>query len=1692
MTLYNANTVSVGNPIKSSDLASLAQAFNSRILEAAGDSHWRIPYYIYNAYFAKPRLDNSNQYTPESEFFDFYQFVNPSTNTIWPITQPQTPEGANLQTNPLNRFIFGMDFKEKDASGNWIFERENVKVGNAREKLNTDISGDISSFRGRIFPFFLTVGSSSPEYTAWGLASNAFSNAYVNGNTQNPTGHSFGGYYGLSSFITDPVGCGSDSVRVYPKSKATLFPIDGTQTIEKYVCDEGAALNSYNTLTSESSTYPGSFKYSENGIPKEYFAKNRYHKGQNLSTVYFGREQKNHIRRLIYNYITYAKGFDFDFFFSSQYAYAPELGQFQSLTAYYDGDNNLVSIKDVNISSLRPSFTDITLNTDDSKFISIDNTSITSKDSIASGASINKKRLGTSDNLGSITGADDVYNFLWETGLTSTPNRIDDIFKIKSVTQLKIPGDQNYANGIFTFHHYAVSTSTLESFTLNVYVKDDQDNIIYEQSDAFDYSNLSEKNTRLIRSFIINGNYNISFKISDVTLKEGVAEGQGSIVIEPVFLLTYKPGINDAYALIRTCTYLNHDDEPGEANFDSENHPLTGTNEINGALGEKITNDLKKYGLVTSQSVSNIEGVSYDPTEASINTNPVFEAARRLSLFTRILGGNNFIDIETDGIGKTLKFKRYARQGYNSRLQQTDNDVLVGTTFLGLRFFDKNDTKLPGSDRDILKVEDFDATYLYSLDIFFGDYNESYPYRRNYTAAKKYIVTRNQQNLIINGVEVESGKPLGYDDPNTTGYVESFKIYSNYDTLLLKRDASEVLQQFKFFQFENIRGAKSPNAQNVNVFYSENSLDINTGNLTEATQGYEEDGDSILLGEIGINQKWEIYIFQRDGVNSVLQSLNVPTNSPALYTVTNTGEFLTEPNVVSNINALYSANYSNLAARYSSGVTNNDYSLSSFEGQLPHLLSDYSNILSGEILTGLKYIEIELALDGRLATLYNLFYGTSETSISLDEYNTKLAGFNLALSYFSDTYSLNTFKDDLNSGNITKNDRTDETDEKAKSPFLKVYNGVTEVSSSNLSFHNYFVLPSLEAGQTLKLSVPVNLYTNNTGNTIYLLGKPFIYSESNPAAIAIVKSGSLLIQNIVQEYQENPALPQQRDIFQGIVGENANENGIIEIAPAGGFTNEWVLWMNFLPYSGAETSVYKESVYGATASPFIDRCHIRSGVLRKSSENFYFNLGQELSYTPVAPPSYRYAPLFVKGKINFENIVSSEDAGAPFFYQSCAAFKKPYKVKKAYYKTGAPDVVYIELDRQIEGYPNLAYLPNSEFGYRTDANGLVDWVNRGTGVGKQSFRLGDVSITHDVSRNAVLEASTNGFKGSYYPRFFFLKLIPSPYLDGNSTQDTFDSPAYHRELKQAELYLNAMREGFALTSGGRFMSGVPCFNLNGHLTPPDYSYEQLIFNATTIDNDHYGNVWPSLQTFSSNKNEKPLRPDNPQGFGAIINNGTYAEHYNTIARAINKLTYFRVPMPLRYTATENTYYSISTPPDNTPPTPSLVNSFTVDLRNQNGEVLSVGSSTRRGYNLNTFKYYWEAKQIVLNVSRNTTLINNAYNNISSMIGTDNIVAYDFQRSYLVNKLIASSDNQIEGCVAFEGLQLAGEVDNSSPACFLGSSFTLQPPPSTNIELIINHGGTNCNTSENLAHTISVYENSFIIVSPTINNPQNLG
>lgn len=1977
MNLYQANVPTIGQTISSKDLASLAKAFNSRILNGAGDSHWRIPYYIYSAYFAKPRLDNFSQYSPESEFFDFYQFVNPSSGDSWPIADPQNSEGINLQTNPLNKFIFGMDYKQKE-DGYWIYEREDVKIGKARMNLE-----GLDNFRGATFPFCSTVGSTeeNPNYSAFGIAANAFSNAYINGNTVNPAGHSFGGYYGTDSLVVNPNGCAEGD----PKLKSyTFYGIDTKESATLEACNN--SVYHYGDFNSGFTKISGPDNY-------RILFDTQYHLKQNLSTIYFNREIKNHIPRLIYNYITYAKGFDFDWFFNHQYAYAPEIGQFESLhyestLTEKEGVNYETSQKITNlrVGRKRVTFYSNPIDNESSGFLLIDSTTQNAVPIINNSAIIYKNTKlpdGTSVQT-TFTNTDEIISILYGVGLLNARISQGNLYEKIDTFRLVLPAwNLNPIYSQFALNNIEVRAKRLKSFRVTTIIrKGDSPDKAYVEENTFTYER-KESNTiksAAMKEFYAGFGYDVSFyidkievdkieqsfsvtgdtftcvdhgllvgdaiKFISITSGSGINIGNGSVLysydvievngntfkvstsptgspisatipssgvfyavgyltLEPVFLLAYKPKIQDAYALIRTCTYLNE----GEADFDNINHPLK--------KAYKITDDLKKYGFVTNNSISNIGGeVVLNPSNQAINTNPVFEASRRLSLLTRILKPDNFVGVVNSN---TLEFSRYARQNVSSlKLLESSGDISGETTTVNNTLpLDNYSILYPSSASDYFLDGNVPGlSEAANLSLLFGA-NDGEAFRAYPSCRYFELISDNKREvnfpITINGENLDKiasykGNLLRKFDPSART-VNLTELFVNYDAIVVK-NKSDLTAEYYYYRLEDKNG--------VLFTGGARKFDLTNGDPeTYTSVPIDPNDNSISIGEIGKDEKWQIYIFTRDGLSLEYSNIQNAKDVNQFYFINSKNEYIEDPN---SLNSLLNYNYISNATLY--GALKYGFSGDSFSSftsppdksiEQEHLLYlpdngyakdfivNYNSSTSSTFISKDKqeYVEITLSLDGVLKDLFNLVHNVfsnakvyiktidgnnkilktynsgsggdeqdasweypfvDRNSLTLKEYNDLLSGYQICFSYLESAKSdFDKIENKKVNNTISFTDRI----ENLKYHLLVYDNDNHLVADFSESIDSYVALPTLGDNYTLKARLPVNLFdykeyplqidesffkteefsitassniftasnhlnyldngvclvfstsqsgssiipnfpkkyriknynstshtfeieqdftykitnissnvftsdfnhllnngdriifqktdglnissgifyyvknvssntfeisessggstvvitgslgenitfskelSNVTGITngsynvrvfsekfnppIYLAAKTCNFCFQNPLLTPLQRTGSLLSERTSTQYTASLSFPKTRDIFQGIapetltatsgeqvskliigetysVGGTGNithngevinagsefkavnnsyicnsslvtvtkKNGIMEIAPPKDFTNEWAMWINFIPYNDQETSPLKESVYAATASPFIDRCHFRSRPLRKSVENEYLNLDQPLSLYPVMPPSYRYIPLLgvsLNGLV-FENVSSS-----PYneqFYKSCKAFPKPYKIKEVKISPNSSDNVYVVLDRDIDGWSNRENDDlQSKMSYRTDANGLRDWSNF---KGQGRIRIGDASITHDTN---FLSQSDNQMKGSYYPRFFFVKLIPEPHIDGNTTNDDNDSPLLHDHIKQAELYLNAMREGFALTTDT--IGRTSCASLKGHLTSPDYTYEQLIFEATSTE-DYYGNVYPTLSTFSANYNQNRLRPDNPVGFGAIPQNGTYTEHYSTIAKAVNKLTKFRVSVPLSYYGKNITYHnekfngigeswtlkyiggrnsiigpsysSDSTTSENQTTSPEF------NLRNNDGSLMSISASKSSGVRFTgtygtttltasagTWYYYISRTDAEITVKQDTFLINNAYDRVSSLVlsgGTS--VPMSIQRSNNISKWI---------------------------------------------------------------------------------------
>ena len=1930
----------IGDSIQSSHLYSFAEAFNTRILNGAGDAHWRIPYYIYSAYFRKPRLDDDMLYAPESEFFDFYQFVNPENGDTWPVSSPQTPEGANLQTNFLNRFIFGMNYNKKDSSsGAWLYEREDVRVQKAQNLLR---AGESYLFRGRTFNGFTAVGTDNGiglEYTAFGLANEVHNYGYISGNPTNPAGNSYGGFYGLNPLIVSKDGCGEDAEKFYPLSEGSLLPIDGYIGKERIfkICNEGtsegfdAALTEYSIISNGNLNNFFAFKIQGNNlISAELFPKNKWHLTQNQSTVFLGREQKNHIYRLLYNFITYAKGFDFDWFFNNQYCFAPEIGSFSRITATYSVNNpQLYNRKDLmnseiqfdqarlvlrnnKLSSSRKlngtftqagyvvtiTFTtqhgynindwiDIYLyysgssipfpNDNYNRFKVISKTTLSFNIDISgmigsvSGTfsgnaeirtflyiteGINYKTISDSSYIEIKTPTDIVqYNgvnnyvkpYLYNNDYLSTYDLKEYLYELRSVTDGAVlsntidPNTNDYGqlvtvpNG-FTLQSLEVLSTNVKKCTILIhYIKiTTVDNLKFQQADikVFDFSPTVDKVTLAISSNLhlsTDSNYTclVRFEIKDITyFNESI---DGSIILYPIFLYTYKPKIEDAYALLRACAYYGLED----ANFDNPNHPFKIVDQYN--PGAKYFSDqLKKFGTLGGGDIRNFSDKgAHDPLNIDLNTNAVFEASRRLSLFTRILGPNNIQGIVN---GDTLRFDRFARQ--NGSLTKFKDQKYLATqsefTVASRNFLNYQQDFSQGHSMDW-----WNTNLPYFASLFPSTfYNESmspsstadleitYPY---YSAFDYYVFNAKNETELYTKLDNDiilalDSKGIPSQINANTVQFQPAEFLVNYDCFVVSRPIEEtnkfennfwkqidntnyIYYQFedkygeKYFRFDN-GGNKIYQVRRFDNFIALPDVPNVIGEGHYEMQDLDNDG---FITITNTDRKYyldgiSIFTFKRRP-KAIQEVFTLATAGRFFYFIDKNGSFVTR-----ETSATWRYNYSGTIAvknasldQKEQGYLYDDYATYLLRIEQP-IISDYSSDVKEFVLdlTGLMSLANTLYSDydfnkiilnretGEIA-FNELSAVNFESFIAFtrEDYNKYLAGYKLVVSYFEN--QIIDSKQIYDTSKVILN---------KQEGFVvnSVISGGSELQIFSGSIGSEFELPKWNSswGNTVQFKFYVNVNVREKKETIpseivnlpiYLSIKNSIPSNVNPNLTPIIRDGAVLIKRTGNAIDTQGDAPTERDIFQGIapdinttlsgslllyreykvtggsITHNGQQitsgqtfkaastqydivsgtpivtptNGIMEIAFPSGFTNEWCFWMNFLPFSPFNSSIFKREVYGDTNSPFIDRCHVNSDLLPKSAENKHINSGLPRAYAPEAPPSYRYLPLILPNQVNyaFQNLAvpllsdgsNVNTIGRQLqekFYISCEAFKAPYKIIRAYIDSAYPDSVFIQLNRKIDGYDKASTdsaIPGETS--RTDYNGLKDWLS---GTYPSSFRIGDASITNEFGLFQATSVTSNQYLGSYYPRFFFLKLIPRPYSDKNTTaQELSDSPTNHEMIKQAELYLEAMREGFTANSNGP-TGRLSCENIKGHLTPPDLKYDQLFMNATTFlgigtsIRGWYGNKYPSLLPSSINFNLKTTSiidgyrfgsssvkryEDNPRGFGAIPYVATYLESYASIAKSINSLLYFRVPFPLDYEETIRLYSSIedlpgtlSQPLGNSGSTFSNVSGpisvaniintgtkvleATYSLRNLNGSLR--GSSVNQGYsiigtqnsitgdltgNIKLSKYYSEVDLKLTGIDSGLKTI--AYKNVEKLL-SENPSSFATTNSYRVSTTIRSTkadDIYYHGSDIKSEAFTVDDIDSISDLiCGPGISEKLSPPSLLESPLFYNYKRTASNPS----------------------------
>jgi len=356
-------------------------------------------------------------------------------------------------------------------------------------------------------------------------------------------------------------------------------------------------------------------------------------------------------------------------------------------------------------------------------------------------------------------------------------------------------------------------------------------------------------------------------------------------------------------------------------------------------------------------------------------------------------------------------------------------------------------------------------------------------------------------------------------------------------------------------------------------------------------------------------------------------------------------------------------------------------------------------------------------------------------------------------------------------------------------------------------------------------------------------------------------------------------------------------DGIREFAPPNGYSNEWLIGVEFKAYHPSESSIWKPSAYSDYYG-LMNRCHFYSPDIANDEVTlmhgaFGQRVGTEGIVLAEFPSGYNYVKLDTSylgsGNANTINCDPMDTACIEArlnFYKSCRIYEPDPKIESVVVEINdsGEELVKVTLtgrmhycaedapasvDEDISTWDLTALAAER---YRSTENGLREYLVNQTYGNQCSKNYGNWSATSTV------DSLPDNPYGSCYPTFRLCKLIPKPYQDDNDTQDGLDTRFEHDPFAQMELYLRAMCEGWV---DGRTSAEYACES--GTVSVFDYTFENLCFDA-------FGGRWINFMDAED-------REDNPQGFGPLPNTYAKAELFNQFSSCINLLKTVRVMVP---------------------------------------------------------------------------------------------------------------------------------------------------------------------------------------------------
>ena len=333
--------------------------------------------------------------------------------------------------------------------------------------------------------------------------------------------------------------------------------------------------------------------------------------------------------------------------------------------------------------------------------------------------------------------------------------------------------------------------------------------------------------------------------------------------------------------------------------------------------------------------------------------------------------------------------------------------------------------------------------------------------------------------------------------------------------------------------------------------------------------------------------------------------------------------------------------------------------------------------------------------------------------------------------------------------------------------------------------------------------------------------------------------------------------------------------GIKSTAQPKGWTNEWLMTMETKVYHPSDSSLWKEDNYAdwylrnnrcmfyATAAMPLPLAAVTDIPNDVSGEPSYLHL------SPEAPSGWNFT-------LGMNSDLSSVDGDG--WCKSCQIYRAPYEIESATveFDSAGRDIVKLVFKTRFQtndlAVSSVNVDPTAWDGdgtlnnirvtqtYRTDDNAMCEFIAK--------ERLGKHGVwkTGDAAADSTITGTPDNPFGSILPTFFFTKLMPKPYEDGNDTWNPNDSRIGIDPFLMAEIKLKAWCEG--CIDGVSTQSNI----CGGGGKTYDYKFENLCFDA-------FGGS--QICDFKS-------------GHGPMVNTKLRGSMFNKIASCINLLNRFRV------------------------------------------------------------------------------------------------------------------------------------------------------------------------------------------------------